>query len=405
MRIEADVSTRRGLAWTFAGSGLALALLGYVALTGSDAHGHVSAITFAAGAVVVVALSFLALTRGWRQRRPVRRRVSADSRGLSLDGALVVPRHALLDARVREASDGTPTVRVTTKGFVPQQTIHVPSERIAQALVEELERAPIAIAEFQALPPWAHRMRWVAVGLTTSPWIILNLLRFMPPMTIAVVVGLYALLGLPTLLPRRVLIGEDGVLLRWAGQKRFVPFAGVLAAREAPLGIELDLADGETLEIRLGHRPDAQSRQRQEMLARIDDGMRAQRAIQPADDEALLARGRRPLDAWIAESDALGRDATAGYRTVAMPRERLWAVLENPGAEASAREGAAIALRAQLADDERERLARVVQRSASPRLRVTLEAVAAGTDAVELRGALEDELTADAHDQVRPRAS
>ena len=72
------------------------------------------------------------------------------------------------------------------------------------------------------------------------------------------------------------------------------------------------------------------------MLERIDDGLTNHRALAPAEDEALLTRGERDLDAWIQEMNVLGTADAHGYRTIAIPRERLWAVLENPGADPSA---------------------------------------------------------------------
>lgn len=329
MRSEPEVSHARGLrhvGWTLAATGASLVLLVWAATSGLDESGSFSPTTYVAGASLLVLLSFVALVRGLRPRR-----------------------RAPIRARQPE------------------------------------------VAEFAVLPPWAHRMRWVAVVLTTSPWIVLNLLRFLPAFSVAVVAALYAMLGLPLLLPQRLLVGEDGVLLRWAGRTRFVPFARVVAVRQTPLGIELDLGWQEPpLEIRVGHRADTQAQKRGQIVARIEEGMAAQRALAHADDEAMLARGERPVEAWIRAAEALGQ-GDAGYRVAAIPRDRLWAVLENPAAEPSAREAAAIALRVQLDEEERERLDHVAQKSASPRLRITLDAVTTGVDAAGLRAVLEDE--------------
>lgn len=326
MRVEAQTSRVRHIGWTLAATGASLVLLVWAATSGLDESGAFSATTYVIGASLLGLLSFVALVRGLRPRR-----------------------RALATIRQSE------------------------------------------VTEFAVLPPWAHRMRWVAVVLTTSPWIVLNVLRFLPAFSVAVIAVLYAMLGLPLLLPQRLLVGEDGVLLRWAGRTRFVPFARIVAVRETPLGIELDLGWEEPpLEIRVGHRADTQAQKRAQIVARIDAGMAAQRALAHADDEGMLARGERPLEAWIDAAEALGQ-GDAGYRVAAIPRDRLWAVLENAAADPSAREAAAIALRVQLADEERERLDLVAQRSASPRLRITLDAVTTGVDAAGLRAVLEDE--------------
>lgn len=317
----------RHIGWTLGATGASLFALVWAVTSGLDASGGFSPATYVVGALLLVLLSFIALVRGLRPWRRAR-------------------------AALRQRD----------------------------------------VAEFTVLPPWAHRMRWIAVVLTTSPWIVLNLLRFLPAVTVGVVGVLYAMLGLPIVLPQRLVIGEDGVLLRWAGRTRFVPFARLVAVRETPLGIELDLGwEQPPLEIRVAHRADTQTRKRAEIVAKIEAGLAAQRALAHADDEAVLARGERPLEDWIRASEAAGV-GDAGYRVAAIPRDRLWAVLENAAAEPSAREAAAIALRVQLDDAERERLDRVAQKSASPRLRITLDAVTTGADAAGLRAVLEDEL-------------
>ncbi len=384
MRVEAEVSKGRGLAWTLAATGVSAGLLLFVALRES-----VSLATFFATAGLVMMLSFVALARGARYRRGPKRRVGADGRGLSVDGELVVPRHALLRARVRDEPDGAYSVIVEGRGLTPTYAVRVESARIAQALADTLEQAPQGVAVFDALPPWAHRIRWLAIILTTSPWILINILRYLPGFTIAIVLGLYVLVALPMVLPQKVAIGDDGVLLRWAGRRRFVPFGMLRAARATPLGLELELVDDRSIEIRLGHRPDVDTSRREAMLDRIEEGMALHRSLEPADDEALLARGERPIDVWIQEMRMLGAGDAFGYRTCAIPRERLWAVLENPSADPSAREGAALALRERLDEEERDRLGAVAQKIASPRLRIAIDAVSTLPDTPELRVALE----------------
>ncbi len=383
MRIEAEVSRGRGLAWTIGATGLAGLLLLILAM-----QREVSSASWFAIAAVVTALSFVALTRGAPEARGTKRRVAVDRRGLSVDGALVVPRHALLRARVLD--EGTEhAVLVETRGFARTYTLRVGSARSAQGLADVLEQPPEEISEFDALPPWAHRMRWLAIVLTTSPWILFNILRHMPGFTILVVLALYGVIALPMVLPQKITVGEDGLLLRWAGRRRFIPFSALVSAESTPLGVKLELED-DAIEIRLGHRADSFGARREAMLARIEEGMEAHRALEPAEDAALLARGTRSLDDWMRDLEALGLGDAGGYRTIAMPRERLWAVLENARAEASAREGAALALRSSLHDDERERIAAIAQKSASPRLRVALDAVSSLTDEPRLRVVLEE---------------
>lgn len=389
MRIDAEVTEGRGLARPLAAGVLSAGLLVFLARQDT-----VTPATFVAVAAILTALSFVALSRAAPHVRGVgrtrRRRVGADSRGLSVDGELVLPRQTILRTRVKDEPHGGHSVIVEARGLAPSRIVHVGSSRIAQALADTLEQTPKDVVVFDALPPWAHRIRWLTIILTTSPWVLFNLLRHMPGWSILVVLGLYGLIALPVVLPQKIAIGEDGILLRWAGQRRFVPFGALRGARSTPLGVELDLEGDRVIEVRLTHRDDAEASRRASMLAKIEDGLAHHRALAPAEDEALLTRGERDLDAWIEEMGFLGTEAAHGYRAITIPRERLWAVLENPVADPSAREGAALALRARLDDDERDRLLAIGQKSASPRLRLALDAVAQPSDTPHLRVALED---------------
>ncbi|HVJ94457.1 MAG TPA: hypothetical protein VM580_31940, partial [Labilithrix sp.] len=153
--------------------------------------------------------------------------------------------------------------------------------------------------------------------------------------------------------------------------------------------VELELEDGRVIEIRLGHRADADIPRRTAMFGRIAEGLAKHRALAPSEDEAFLLRGPRSLDGWLDELHLLGKPGSLGYRAIAIPRDRLWAVLENPSAAPSARRGAALALHAGLDDEERERLVSVAQKSASPHLRVALDVIARVPERAELRVALE----------------
>lgn len=388
MRFDAEVSKGRQLGWTLGATGLSVVLLAFVAV----AH-EVSAVTMGATALLVVALSFIALTRGAPHPRGATRRVSVDSRGLSVDGVLTVPKQSIQHATVKEETDGTWAVVVETRGLlVPPQIIRVKSARMAQSLADTIEQVSRAsdVSTFEALPPWAHRIRWLTVLLTASPWIVFNVLRYLPGFMLFVVIALYGVIALPLVIPQRIAIGEDGVLLRWAGRRRFIAFGRIGAVQMTPLGVELFLLEGRTLEIRVTQRADAELPRRRAILQRIEEGIEAHRALVPAEDEALLKRGERNRDEWMQEMSRLGAGDTLGYRAMAIPRERLWAVAENPSADPSAREGAALALRARLDEDERKRLASIAQKSASPRLRVAMDAVASHTiDDSKLRVTLE----------------
>ncbi|RYZ66758.1 MAG: hypothetical protein EOP08_04245 [Proteobacteria bacterium] len=94
--------------------------------------------------------------------------------------------------------------------------------------------------------------------------------------------------------------------------------------------------------------------------------------------ETQLARGERSRGEWVA---ALRRRAEAGqesYRLAAVPAEQLWAVLENPEADPSARIGAALTLRIQTGPEPalRQRLAVASRATALPEVRSATEILA-----------------------------
>ena len=71
---------------------------------------------------------------------------------------------------------------------------------------------------------------------------------------------------------------------------------------------------------------------------------------------------------------ALAETGGSGYRAATVPTETLWSVALDPAAKEELRIGASLALRGALDDDGRERLRVAAEASASPRLRVVLEA-------------------------------
>ncbi len=92
---------------------------------------------------------------------------------------------------------------------------------------------------------------------------------------------------------------------------------------------------------------------------------------------------------WVRAMRAIVR-SEHGYRTGAMPPERLWRVIEDPCADRAARTGAALALAPWLDNDGRERLLSAAASCAEPRLRVALSTAASDAGA---RGR-EDDLAA-----------
>ena len=100
---------------------------------------------------------------------------------------------------------------------------------------------------------------------------------------------------------------------------------------------------------------------------------------------ARVKEGRGAIAAQMVASsskEALARVAHGGadYRMAAMTREQLWALVEGPEIEASARKAAAVALATSNDGSERARLRVAAEHCAEPQVRVALEEIARGDD-------------------------
>jgi hypothetical protein len=196
--------------------------------------------------------------------------------------------------------------------------------------------------------------------------------------------------------PTTVSVGADGVLVvesSFGRKERFHPFTGVAGVESGASGPVLVMKTGAHVALyrRAGKQTDPASDVLMEVIVeRIRAGLDAfaSAGSQLGDPAALLGRGARSYEAWRQDLRALARERS--YRATALPDERLWRVLEDPAASASARAGAAVALRESLDGEGRDRLRVAAEASASPKVRVALEVIAnVASEESELRAALE----------------
>ena len=340
--------------------------------------------------LALAAFSVVSTFNGSRKPSKGLHKVVADATGLTIDGVSMMHRAAIVSAYYAPADGDLHAVHIEGRLLRPGCTVYVDSAEHGERLLAALEiDASKAMAHFRALPPWAKHVRWLAVILTASPWVLINVLRHIPAWGVAVIAALYGVIALPTVLPQRIDVGQDGIFLRWLGNKRFIPFAKIEIATANKIGIDLFLRGERHVEIRMTQKDGGAATQVHALLARITEGMAAHRGLSRADEEAFLARGQRDVATWLHEMRALGAGEGGGYRANAIPRERLWAIVENPAADPSAREGAALALSASLEEDDRVRLRATAQKTASPRLRIALDGVGREREETRLRIALE----------------
>jgi hypothetical protein len=347
----------------------------------------------AAGSMGLVALGLWvawlglgALAYGWARSpgaAPVPVRVCADARGLSTDGVLVLPASKVVGGWVQPRPHASPIVHVHgVRGR--RLRLAVRDVEQGRALLRALSIDPARVsAHYWAMARplgeprvFAHAglllALTVAVGLVVGPAV--------PPVFAVALVALIVLFA-GIVLPTRVVVGGDGILLRWLGTVRFVSWSRVTDVEPFDGGVMLSLGadhDGgdEWLTLRMPEDHQRYHPERDAMVERIFAAHRAHAAAAGAEPLArLLGRaGGRTRD-WVREMRSLVRPVP-GFRVASVPLERLWRVVEDPRADRDARTGAAIALAPALHDDDRARLRAVADGCAEPRLRVALATAA-----------------------------
>ena len=204
------------------------------------------------------------------------------------------------------------------------------------------------------------------------------------PSAVASGLGMFGLVVLIAAWRSTITVTMEGVFVTWLGDNRFIPMAEIAEVRRvSPREVVLASPQGATFTLHTAaHRggPDV-------LVAEIEKSLDAARAAGPKRDvSALVARGARTHDAWVADLSQLGAGlGRGGYRAQVLDREDLFRLVEDPSASEDARAGAAIALRASLDATGRERI-RIASETASPKLRVALES----TEEAELLRALEE---------------
>jgi hypothetical protein len=188
------------------------------------------------------------------------------------------------------------------------------------------------------------------------------------------------------LIPSKIIVGVDGILVRWLWRSRFIPMSEI--AKLVPEGdraIGIHLRSGERVLVyttpHQRYKHDSTIQHRDAVLARMAEALATFREHGTAVDvSALVARGGRTRGQWL---DALKklRDGEGGYRHTAVRDDDLWRIVEDPAAPADARAGAAMVLKRTLDDEGRARVRVAAEATASPKLRVVLDAAGADDDA------------------------
>ncbi len=329
---------------------------------------------------------------------PVRRsaKISADAKGIRADGVLLAERAGIDRAYVQPRAGHSPLVRFRGKRGTRNFDVVVNDEADGTKLLGalELDVAHRAVDFRGSSPLYATIGRQMLVGagaavaLLASPMVSRTLGGGFAAITFMLPFVMIAM----ALLPSTLTVGADGVLTSWLGWKHFYPYEEIVSVLPYEHGITLALKSGKTVNIATSPARRTTiplvAMNRDAVAMRIDEAMTAFAQHRGADATAMVARGGRTVTEWLEALRALA--SASDYRQSALPREALWRVAEDPAAEATARAGAAVALRGTITDEDRARLRVAAEASASPRVRVALEAAASAQDDKDVEAALEE---------------
>lgn len=306
---------------------------------------------------------------------PAPQNARASKLGVFVDGGPSIPREMITAAFVAPSHPNGAYVRVHRRVGFPVE-LWTPDVAGAHALIAGLgldESRAVGIvrgASPIARPAARLGLGALIVALAIAVVAYAPLLSF----AIAPIALAYAVLGV---VPRRFIVGKDGILIRWLGRRTFIPIDDIVGVEQRPGMVRLHLTKGwQDLVVspRIGDRAVSIGMQVSLLAERIRAAMR--RAGKLDVDTAALDRGDRDLESWIASLRDLARGT--GYRA-AVQREDLVFLVEDARTKPAIRVAAALALGTS-DDHERARLRVAADSSSLPELSEALDAVLAGDD-------------------------
>lgn len=340
----------------------------------------------------------------WLKRRG---RLLADHDELRLDGRLVVGRKALRHGHVVHRGG---KVFVRLSGMFRIVEVEVENVTEANRLLAAMRLDAESSVGHYPMTAGTFRRSMIELAIFVVVWV--------PSFFIALIGVARAVHSFDAILPvagawmtatllwsarqfLRVSVGADRLRIRRGFLfSRYVPYGSIASTKSDGRDVTLHLRDGTAITMHhpvgKGWKPllfhDRQDDARR-LVERIDALISRHRLGGP--EHPRLARDDRSTRDWLRDV-TLASDEHASFRTPAIPPDELWRVVEDPVAAATARGGAALALRARLDDAGRARLRVVADACAAPRLRTALQTVASPSDDEAL-----EETFDDLHDEPR----
>lgn len=195
------------------------------------------------------------------------------------------------------------------------------------------------------------------------------------------------------LLPRRLVVGEDGLLISWIGT-RFIPYVDIaqvtalegFSVRHPCISIALRSGGLVDLGTSVFRERWAERDALLTLIRTATEDFKSQRQEGPP--EALARRNRSHLE-WARSLRSLGSGANLDPRTPPVPPEKLLRIAESPVAPLPARAAAFVALNASEDDEIRKRLRTAAELTAAPDAKAALGGVLLSEDEADIAEALE----------------
>ncbi|HEY2510335.1 MAG TPA: hypothetical protein VGI39_05755 [Polyangiaceae bacterium] len=314
---------------------------------------------------------------------PVHREIVASLDGLQV-GRLCVPRAAIKDAQVVPVPELM--VRVARRHGLPLELPVLSTaegRELLRALGFDVSQTVLRFrASARIMSHWAFRSGAAIFGAVALA--SMEMAHFHASFSIVLVFAL----ALVMIIPSRIHVGADGVLVTWMGTRRFFAITEILgvekyvrgAGRNKMCGARLTLADGARVDLPVGQARWADDRA-EALVERIREARETGGREVSEAAAVFLERGARGVAEWIQALRAVGAGAIADLRSAPMNHERLWRVVESHGAPAEERAAAAVALASSLDAPGKERLRVAAEAVADRRLRVVLDAAESGDEA------------------------
>jgi hypothetical protein len=308
-------------------------------------------------------------------------RAAADQRGLYVDGRLLLESARIRGGWLETRTDAPPIVHVRGRtGWWPRRVdLVVRDVERGRALLRALEIDPTHVAAnyWVLARPLGEARTFARAATLLSVVLALGILigqRAPAALALSVMALVVAFLG--ACVPTYVVVGADGVLLRWLGGNRFFAWTSIESIEDYDGGVILALEGGRWITLALPAEHERHHPERNAMLERMRVAWRAHGRHCPDEPAAnMVRRAGGHTREWVrALRGVCGPER--GYRAPAVPRERLWRIVEDPCTDRGARTGAALALAPTLDDAGRQRMQCAASGCAEPKLRMALRTAA-----------------------------